>query len=232
MHRRRPGGSGRWGCRVPARACPLGDRRVDGAESKEWRCTRGRCRRWATRPIRLGWRITRRPPATPARYCASRRTPPGARRLSARTARARRSMRERFASPRAWRRTRRAELLERRAYECMLTDQTDEAVEALRGALALRDGARATSAAKAEGLQLLSNVLWCPGLVAEANQAAREAVTLVRGSRPRSRAGDGIRPRWRNCVTTPRTSTGLSHGARGRLTWRTRSVRHRSPFTR
>jgi DNA-binding CsgD family transcriptional regulator/tetratricopeptide (TPR) repeat protein len=71
-----------------------------------------------------------------------------------------------------------AELLERRAYECMLTDQTDEAVKALRGALALRDGLGDVRG-KAEGLQLLSNVLWCPGLVAEANQASREAVTLL-----------------------------------------------------
>jgi DNA-binding CsgD family transcriptional regulator/tetratricopeptide (TPR) repeat protein len=77
----------------------------------------------------------------------------------------------------------RAELLESRAYECMLTDQTDEAVEALRGALALRDGL-GDARGKAEGLQLLSNVLWCPGLVAEANQAAREAVTLLEGLDP------------------------------------------------
>lgn len=72
----------------------------------------------------------------------------------------------------------RAELLEHRAYECMLTDQTDEAVKALRDALALRDGLDDVPG-KAEGLQLLSNVLWCPGLVAEANHAAREAVTLL-----------------------------------------------------
>jgi DNA-binding CsgD family transcriptional regulator/tetratricopeptide (TPR) repeat protein len=72
----------------------------------------------------------------------------------------------------------RAELLERRAYECMLTDQTDKAVKALRDALALRDELGDVRG-KAEGLQLLSNVLWCPGLVAEANHAAREAVTLL-----------------------------------------------------
>jgi tetratricopeptide (TPR) repeat protein len=76
-----------------------------------------------------------------------------------------------------------AELLERRAFECMLTDQTGEAVEALRRALALRDGLGDVRG-KAEGLQLLSNVLWCPGLVAEANQAAREAVTLLEGLDP------------------------------------------------
>jgi DNA-binding CsgD family transcriptional regulator/tetratricopeptide (TPR) repeat protein len=76
-----------------------------------------------------------------------------------------------------------AELLERRAYECMVSDQTDQAVEALRGALALRDGLGDVRG-KAEGLQLLSNVLWCPGLVAEANQAAREALTLLEGLDP------------------------------------------------
>ena len=72
----------------------------------------------------------------------------------------------------------RAELLERRGYECMVTDQTDEAVEALRGALALRERLGDVRG-RADGLQRLADVLWCPGLVAEADQAAREAATLL-----------------------------------------------------
>jgi tetratricopeptide (TPR) repeat protein len=77
----------------------------------------------------------------------------------------------------------RAQLLERRAYECVVTDQTDEAVQALRGALALHEQLGEVRG-KADGLQRLADVLWCPGLVAEADQAAREAVTLLEDRDP------------------------------------------------
>jgi DNA-binding CsgD family transcriptional regulator len=76
-----------------------------------------------------------------------------------------------------------AELLERRGYECMLCDQTDDAIEALRQALALR-AELGDAKREAEGLYLLSNVLWCPGRVAEATTAARRAVELLQGAEP------------------------------------------------
>jgi DNA-binding CsgD family transcriptional regulator/tetratricopeptide (TPR) repeat protein len=73
---------------------------------------------------------------------------------------------------------RRAELLERCAYEYMVTDQTDEAIETLRAAIGLH---RELGDARAEGraLEQLSNVLWCPGRVAEARDAALQSVALL-----------------------------------------------------
>jgi ATP/maltotriose-dependent transcriptional regulator MalT len=76
-----------------------------------------------------------------------------------------------------------AELLERRAYECMLTDQIDEAVDALGDALTLRRGL-GDPRAEAQVFQLLSDVLWCPGRVAEAARAARQAVAGLEDGEP------------------------------------------------
>jgi DNA-binding CsgD family transcriptional regulator/tetratricopeptide (TPR) repeat protein len=76
-----------------------------------------------------------------------------------------------------------AELLERRAYECMLTDQIDEAINALQRALTLRRGLGDVRA-EAQAFQLLSDVLWCPGRVAEATQAAHQAVAVLEGVEP------------------------------------------------
>ncbi|HEY1508071.1 MAG TPA: AAA family ATPase [Solirubrobacteraceae bacterium] len=76
-----------------------------------------------------------------------------------------------------------AELLQRRGYECMLADQTDDAIEALRQALVLR-AELGDARREAEGLYLLSNVLWCPGRVAEATAAARRAVDLLQDMEP------------------------------------------------
>jgi DNA-binding CsgD family transcriptional regulator/tetratricopeptide (TPR) repeat protein len=77
----------------------------------------------------------------------------------------------------------RAELLELRSYECVLTDQIDESLDALRTAIALR---RELGDVRAEGqgLHQLSNVLWCPGRVAEAAEAARQAVTVLQSVAP------------------------------------------------
>jgi ATP/maltotriose-dependent transcriptional regulator MalT len=65
----------------------------------------------------------------------------------------------------------------------MVTDQIDDAIESLHTALALRrqDG---DARAEAEALYLLSNVLWCPGRVDEATQAARRAVDVLEGLQP------------------------------------------------
>jgi ATP/maltotriose-dependent transcriptional regulator MalT len=77
----------------------------------------------------------------------------------------------------------RAELLERRADACYVTDQNDEAIEALEAALACH---RELGATLEEGdrLRWLSRILWCPGRVAESNRAAREAVALLETARP------------------------------------------------
>jgi DNA-binding CsgD family transcriptional regulator/tetratricopeptide (TPR) repeat protein len=72
----------------------------------------------------------------------------------------------------------RADLLERRSYECYLTDQSEEAIEALEQALECHrergDGRREGAAMTA-----LSRRVWCAGRTADAEEAARQAVVLL-----------------------------------------------------
>ena len=77
----------------------------------------------------------------------------------------------------------RAALLERYSGECYLTDETDEAMEALRSAAVayhelgdpLREGAT---------LGQLATILWCPGRGAEARHLGAEAATLLEALGP------------------------------------------------
>jgi DNA-binding CsgD family transcriptional regulator/tetratricopeptide (TPR) repeat protein len=72
----------------------------------------------------------------------------------------------------------RADLLDRRSQECYTTDQNAEAIEAAQAALAYR---RALGDKRREGdaLRWLSQILWCPGRVAECQQAGRAAVAVL-----------------------------------------------------
>ena len=92
-------------------------RRALGALSRRARGPR------APRPPRRG------APATPRRCCATRPPPASGPPRSARTARRPRSTPARCATPTAAA-ARRAELLERRSYECYLTDDIEEAIAA------------------------------------------------------------------------------------------------------
>ncbi len=69
-------------------------------------------------------------------------------------------------------------LLDRRAEECLLTDQYDDAIEAVKEALEYH---RRLSDRRREGdsLRLLSEILWCPGRTAEAERAGRDAVAVL-----------------------------------------------------
>ena len=71
-----------------------------------------------------------------------------------------------------------AELLTRRAASCYLTDQNAEAIEAQRAAL---EHYRELGDRRREGdaLRALSEILWCPGRVAESERAAQEAVAVL-----------------------------------------------------
>lgn len=73
-----------------------------------------------------------------------------------------------------------AELLKLRSRECYLTDQANEAIDALGRAAAcyreLGDHVR-----EGETLAKLSNILWCPGRGEEARLLARQAVDLLEG---------------------------------------------------
>jgi len=72
----------------------------------------------------------------------------------------------------------RAEFLGRRAAECYLADENDEAIEAQRAALEcyrkLGDRRR-----EGDSLRSLSEILWCPGRIAESRRAGREAVVIL-----------------------------------------------------
>jgi DNA-binding CsgD family transcriptional regulator len=72
----------------------------------------------------------------------------------------------------------RADLLERRSRACYLTDQLAEALDAAWAALSLHrelgDHVR-----EGDALRWLSEILWCPGRVAEAERAARRAVAVL-----------------------------------------------------
>jgi tetratricopeptide (TPR) repeat protein len=72
----------------------------------------------------------------------------------------------------------RAALLERFSHECYLTDQSDEALEALKGAIECH---RQLGDPRKEGdsIRRHANILWCPGRTAEADEAAQEAVSVL-----------------------------------------------------
>ncbi|MFI1991142.1 ATP-binding protein [Actinoplanes sp. NPDC020271] len=75
----------------------------------------------------------------------------------------------------------RAELLERRSYECYLTEQTTDSIAALREAIRERRQA-GDRLGEAVALSNLSRRLWCGGFPDDAAEAGREALRLLEGS--------------------------------------------------
>lgn len=77
----------------------------------------------------------------------------------------------------------RADLFERQAASCYLTDQYDEGIAALEHALELRrlEGNRL---GEGDVLTRLSTFLWCPGRVAESARLGHEAVSLLETQPP------------------------------------------------
>jgi predicted ATPase/DNA-binding CsgD family transcriptional regulator len=71
-----------------------------------------------------------------------------------------------------------AELLRLRSGECYLTDQAEEAIDALRKAVECYR-AIGDRAAEGETLARLSTILWCPGRGPEARKIGHEAVALL-----------------------------------------------------
>ena len=72
----------------------------------------------------------------------------------------------------------RAELLEHRSRACYLTDQYDEGIAALEDALGCRR-ALGDTLKEGDALRGLSEFLWCPGRITEAERCARDAVDLL-----------------------------------------------------
>jgi class 3 adenylate cyclase/tetratricopeptide (TPR) repeat protein len=77
----------------------------------------------------------------------------------------------------------RAELLQNYAHECYLTDQQDEAFDALEQAA---DAFREIGDARGEGdsLRRLGYILWCPGRTADADETCRRAVAVLEQLEP------------------------------------------------
>ncbi len=102
-----------------------------------------------------------------------------------------------------------AELLKRRSRECYLTDQADEAIDALRRAAdCYRElGDRA---GEGETLAKLSNILWCPGRGEEARLTARQAIDLLEQLPP----GRGLALAYANLAFV------LAWAARNRDAWK------------
>lgn len=79
----------------------------------------------------------------------------------------------------------RAELLERRSYECYLTNQLDAAAEARHAALAIRREAGCREK-EGENLRWLSRIIWFMGRRAEAEAYAAEALAVLEACPPGS----------------------------------------------
>ena len=106
--------------------------------------------------------VLRFAPAAAAR-AAARRPPRGGRAVRARPA-----VRATGSQP-----AERAELLELRSHECYLTDDIDEAIEAVAGGARAAAGRSAQRLEEGEALRWLSQILWCPGRTAEARAGRR-----------------------------------------------------------
>ena len=109
--------------------------------------------------------------------------------------------------------TTRAELLERMAASCYVTDQYDDGIAALEEAVELR---RSLGDRLGEGdaLRRLSEFLWCPGRTLEADGRAREAVSLLESEPP----GRELGLAYANLATLRQsasaTSEALDYGGR------------------
>jgi hypothetical protein len=95
----------------------------------------------------------------------------------------------------------------------MVSDKIDEAIEALHSALALRRQA-GDARGEAEGLYLLSNVLWCPGRVDEATEAARRAVDVLEGMQPSRELAMAYSRFAQLCMDAEDLDDALTWGAR------------------
>jgi DNA-binding CsgD family transcriptional regulator len=108
---------------------------------------------------------------------------------------------------------RRAELLERRARECYLSDQADDAIASLREAIECR---RRLGDRLGEGqlLRSLANQLWCPGRRAEAELAAGEAVALLEQLPPGRELAMAYSELSRLCMNADDAEGALAWGGR------------------
>lgn len=106
-----------------------------------------------------------------------------------------------------------AELLQRRAEECGLTDQSVEAIDAAERALAFRRqlGDRPK---EAELLSSLSALLWCPGRVAESDELGVAALTVLEDLPPGRDLATAYSDAARRCMNAEDAAGALDWGKR------------------
>ena len=109
----------------------------------------------------------------------------------------------------------RATLLERYSDVAYQIDEPEEAIEALRSAIechrSLGDRLR-----EGNSLRMLSNILWCPGHIADAEQAGREAVAVLEQLPP----GRELAMAYSNLGSVHKDAYDLE----GTLGWSTRAI--------
>lgn len=107
----------------------------------------------------------------------------------------------------------RADLLERRAYQCFLIAQSTEAIETLERAVQCR---RAIGDRRKEGdsLRALSRVLWCTGRILDSEQRAREAVGILEQLPPGRELAMAYSAMSSVCMNAEDTEGTLAWGAR------------------
>ena len=200
-----------------------------------WRCTAARSRRsprTARAPTSPASPTTPRRPTTPRPCCATRRRPASGRRRSGRTARRRRSSPARCATPTACRPSARAELLERRSYECYLTD--DIAGRHRRAPARARRSTAPPATALREGdaHRWLSRL----ALVLRRQRDGRGGGAAGgRAARAAARPGASWRwptATWRSCGCSPATSRGATHWGERAIALAERARRDRDPRPR
>ena len=107
----------------------------------------------------------------------------------------------------------RADLLERRARECYVTDEYDHGMAALEEALEIY---RALSDKRKEGdvLRQLSILLWCPGRIEEGERAAESAVALLEDGTPGRELALAYGALAMYCKDSRRTEEAIAWGRR------------------
>jgi DNA-binding CsgD family transcriptional regulator/tetratricopeptide (TPR) repeat protein len=106
-----------------------------------------------------------------------------------------------------------AELLERKARCCYLTDQYDEGIAALEEALEHRS-ALGDQLEEGEALRRLSDFLWCPGRTVESERCARDAVELLAALPPSRELARAYANLAGNCASAMRSDEAVDWGER------------------
>jgi DNA-binding CsgD family transcriptional regulator/tetratricopeptide (TPR) repeat protein len=104
--------------------------------------------------------------------------------------------------------TERAELLERRSYECHWTDQRDEAIEAVEAVVECRRQL-GDKVKEGDAIGWLSELHWCPGRTIESERYGREAVRLLESLPPGRELAIAYGRLARKCSAAERTEEAL-----------------------